>query len=98
MLDVCFLVILFVYYLFYYFFSGLKGDQSLFYIDFKIDHRSRLIKSSVPKPLPLSSGSSLRWVGYTDEGSLSTLDYDGMLRILYKSIWRPVCHLDKQVI
>ncbi|CAH1402703.1 unnamed protein product [Nezara viridula] len=75
---------------------GLHGDQSLFFIEFKIDPLRRLLKSTSPKPLPLSCGSSLRWIGYTDEGSLVTVDYVGVLRILYKSVWRPVCNLDKQ--
>lgn len=49
-------------------------------------------------PLPLSPGDCvLRWIGYTDEGSLATYDSAGVLRIQYGDVWRPVSHLDNEV-
>ncbi|XP_073989333.1 chromosome transmission fidelity 4 isoform X2 [Rhodnius prolixus] len=48
-------------------------------------------------PLPLSPGDCvLRWIGYTDEGSLATYDSAGVLRIQYGDVWRPVSHLDNE--
>ena len=47
--------------------------------------------------LPLSPKANLKWIGFTDEGSLATSDSFGILRIFYDKIWRPLCALDEQV-
>ncbi|XP_014251376.1 WD repeat and HMG-box DNA-binding protein 1 [Cimex lectularius] len=75
---------------------GLNSDQCLSYCELKINQATKLLSAQSIKPLPLSNGTKLRWLGYTDEGSLSSVDSSGVLRILYGSIWRPVCSLDEQ--
>lgn len=75
---------------------GLNGDQQMSYSEYKIHSNSKRATFISIKALPISGQSSLRWVGFTDEGSLATLDSIGILRILYSSLWRPVCFLDKQ--
>ncbi|XP_037576372.1 LOW QUALITY PROTEIN: WD repeat and HMG-box DNA-binding protein 1-like [Dermacentor silvarum] len=46
-----------------------------------------------PIPVPLAERQRLAWAGYTDEGSLCTVDSDGVLSILGSSYgWNPVCN------
>lgn len=77
--------------------SGLNGDQNLSYCQFMIDSKKRRATCVNVKPLPLSTNSTLRWAGYTNEGSLASFDSLGVVRVLYYSTWRPICFLDKQV-
>lgn len=43
-------------------------------------------------PIPLSPGSELRWIGYSDKGSPVTYDSEGIMRLYLSSsnLWMPV--------
>lgn len=53
-----------------------------------------------PVKLPVGRGAELRWVGFTDEGSLASYDSDGRLRLLkngYGCGWVQVAEMHKEV-
>ncbi|BES94097.1 WD repeat and HMG-box DNA-Hypothetical protein protein 1-like [Nesidiocoris tenuis] len=76
---------------------GIDSQQCLSYSEMVVDPRSKLITVVSTKLLPLSPKTLLRWVGYSDEGSLCTVDSDGVLRLLYRNNWRPIISLDDQL-
>jgi chromosome transmission fidelity protein 4 len=76
---------------------GLDGEQFLSYSHLEIG-RQKLLTCLQSQPLPLSPKSNLKWIGFTDEGSLASADSTGILRIKYNKLWRPLCDLDDHVI
>lgn len=48
--------------------------------------------------IPLTPKSTLRWIGFSDYGSLCVLDSVGTLQILLNSYWSPICYVDNAVI
>uniref|UniRef100_A0A1B6MKD1 Uncharacterized protein n=1 Tax=Graphocephala atropunctata TaxID=36148 RepID=A0A1B6MKD1_9HEMI len=76
---------------------GLEGDQSLSYLQMWLGGGDTLARHCAPCTLPLSPRARLRWLGYSDEGSLCALDMAGVLRKLTPScLWTPVCDVDSQ--
>lgn len=61
---------------------------------YKIDYQVEAIYSSY---VPLTPKTTLRWVGFSDYGSLCILDSVGILQILLKSFWSPLCYVDNAV-
>jgi hypothetical protein len=50
------------------------------------------------QPLSLSPKSTLKWAGFSDEGTLFALDSAGMLRMFSrKGYWLPVCDTQANV-
>jgi chromosome transmission fidelity protein 4 len=50
------------------------------------------------QPLPLSPKSTLKWAGFSDEGTVFTLDSAGMIRMFSrKGYWLPVCDTQTNV-
>jgi chromosome transmission fidelity protein 4 len=50
------------------------------------------------QPLSLSPKSTLKWAGFSDEGTLFTLDSAGMIRMFSrKGYWLPVCDTQANV-
>lgn len=62
---------------------------------YKIDSKVESIYSSF---IPLTPKSTLRWIGFSDYGSLCFLDSTGTLQLLIKSYWSPLCYVDSAVI
>lgn len=62
-----------------------------------VNSSTKLCKVHTTGPLPLVPSSTIKWVGFSDEGSLSTLDSEGFLRVLYDKQWRPICSLEDRV-
>lgn len=84
--------------------AGVNKSQNLFMYLLKIDHKStNLPKQSMSNSVPvsISPGSTLSWIGFTDEGTPCAVDSDGTLR-LYKymigNTWIPVVNLKENVI
>ncbi|XP_046676836.1 WD repeat and HMG-box DNA-binding protein 1-like isoform X1 [Homalodisca vitripennis] len=76
---------------------GLEGDQSLSYLQIWLGAGDTLVRHCAPRALPLTPRARLRWLGYSDEGSLCALDMAGMLRKLTPScMWTPICDVDNQ--
>ena len=50
--------------------SALPGNQSLMFAIYDVNHRLLLHEG----PLPISNGGTLTWLGFSDEGLLSTFD------------------------
>ncbi|CAH0390384.1 unnamed protein product [Bemisia tabaci] len=74
--------------------TPIPDDQALSYIVYDTD---RLYSSSLSQPLPIAPKSELRWLGFTDEGSVCITDSSGMLRILVnRTTWQPICNVDAQ--
>ncbi|KAL4149661.1 hypothetical protein QTP88_003553 [Uroleucon formosanum] len=71
--------------------APIPGEQNLRYCVYKIDSRVEAICSGY---VPLFPKSTLRWVGFSDYGSLCILDSAGTLRMLIKSYWSPLCYVD----
>uniref|UniRef100_A0A8D8RZF4 WD repeat and HMG-box DNA-binding protein 1 n=1 Tax=Cacopsylla melanoneura TaxID=428564 RepID=A0A8D8RZF4_9HEMI len=76
--------------------QGVPEDQNLSYC---LYHIGALHRSRGPHPLPLSSGSTLRWAGFSEEGSLLSYDSECVLRLCQQfgtgsTVWRPVCFMD----
>lgn len=82
-------------YIYRFFFSAVPGEQSLRYCVYKIDSKVEFIYSSF---VPLTPKTTLRWIGFSDYGSLCILDSIGTLQILIKSYWSPLCYVDNAVI
>lgn len=82
-----------------YFIPGLNGDQCLSYFVLGIGNCTKaLYTPSLTQVFPLSPKSTLRWLGFSDEGSLCSVDSAGSLRLLTPSmLWRPICLLDERV-
>ncbi|KAL1458238.1 hypothetical protein WDU94_008400 [Cyamophila willieti] len=76
--------------------QGVPEDQNLSY---SLYHSGALHRSRGPHSLPLSPGSTLRWAGFSEEGSLLTYDSECVLRLCQQfgtgsTVWRPVCFMD----
>ncbi|XP_015373408.1 PREDICTED: WD repeat and HMG-box DNA-binding protein 1 isoform X2 [Diuraphis noxia] len=71
--------------------APIPGEQNLRYCVYKIDSSVEAICSGY---VPLFPKSTLRWVGFSDYGSLCILDSAGTLRMLIKSYWSPLCYVD----
>lgn len=76
--------------------QGVPEDQNLSYMIFTI---GSLDRSRGPLPLPMSPRSTLRWAGFSEEGSLLSYDSECVLRLNQQcsgsaALWRPVCFMD----
>lgn len=74
---------------------AIPNEQNLRYCVYKIDNEIESIYSGY---IPLTPKSTLRWIGFSDYGSLCILDSVGTLRILLKTYWTPLCYVDNAVI
>ncbi|KAL2629278.1 hypothetical protein R1flu_013964 [Riccia fluitans] len=66
-----------------------SGHQVMRYI--VLDMRTN--QQMLTGPLPITPGSELKWLGFSESGSLSTFDSKGVLRILsrsYGGCWVPI--------
>ncbi|KAI5704078.1 hypothetical protein M8J75_001791 [Diaphorina citri] len=75
--------------------QGVPEDQNLQYI---VYHVNALHRSKGPLPLSLSPRSTLRWAGFSEEGSVLSYDSECVLRLSQQftgsCVWRPVCFMD----
>ncbi|XP_050438249.1 WD repeat and HMG-box DNA-binding protein 1 [Adelges cooleyi] len=71
--------------------SPIPDEQNLRYCVFKIDDRVEEVYSGY---VPLTPKTTLRWIGFSDYGSLCVLDSIGTLQILLKTYWTPLCYVD----
>lgn len=65
------------------------------YCVYKIDSTVESVHSGY---VPLAPKSTLRWVGFSDYGSLCILDSIGTLQIFLKTYWTPLCYVDDSVL
>lgn len=80
----------------------LPGEQSLDAMIVEVDLESRSVVNLEFSPirLPLTSASSLRWIGFTDEGTLAMFDSAGSLKLFKSGLglnWIEVANLLQQV-
>ncbi|XP_069678187.1 WD repeat and HMG-box DNA-binding protein 1 [Periplaneta americana] len=70
---------------------GIPGDQSLGYVVFSVGSgQSQAITAF--QPLPVTPKCTLKWAGFSDEGTPFTLDSAGIIRMFSKKgYWLPVC-------
>lgn len=91
-----------IYFIFSYFlhkivyFLAIPEEQNLRYCVYKID--SKEVEAVCSNYVPLTPKSTLRWIGFSDYGSLCILDSIGILQMLFKSYWTPLCCVDDVVI
>ncbi|XP_050526875.1 WD repeat and HMG-box DNA-binding protein 1 [Daktulosphaira vitifoliae] len=71
--------------------SPIPEEQNLRYCVYKIDDQVEEVYTGF---VPLTPKSTLRWIGFSDYGSLCILDSIGTLQILLKSYWTPLCYVD----
>ncbi|PNF36311.1 hypothetical protein B7P43_G00541, partial [Cryptotermes secundus] len=70
---------------------GLPGDQNLGFIMFSVGP-GQLQAVTTVQPLSLTPKSTLKWAGFSDEGTPFTSDSAGMIRMFSKKgYWLPVC-------
>ncbi|XP_067132973.1 WD repeat and HMG-box DNA-binding protein 1 [Centruroides vittatus] len=72
---------------------GVPGDQNLMMIIFKVNDKKQPFLN--PIPVPLSPKSTLFWSGFTDEGTVCTVDSSGIIRLLnfeFGNKWLPVAN------
>jgi len=70
------------------------ADQSMQVVLFDMRDAARPVRLATA-PLPLSPGASLHWVGFSEAGSLSTVDSAGVVRQCMRANgfeWVPVLH------
>ncbi|XP_049319964.1 WD repeat and HMG-box DNA-binding protein 1 isoform X2 [Astyanax mexicanus] len=73
--------------------TGFNGDQSLGVQLLQLGGRKRQVIGG--EPLPLSRKSYLSWVGFSAEGTPCSVDSDGVVRMLNRSMgntWTPICN------
>uniref|UniRef100_A0A3B1JH16 WD repeat and HMG-box DNA-binding protein 1 n=1 Tax=Astyanax mexicanus TaxID=7994 RepID=A0A3B1JH16_ASTMX len=73
--------------------TGFNGDQSLGVQLLQLGGRKRQVIGG--EPLPLSHKSYLSWVGFSAEGTPCSVDSDGVVRMLNRSMgntWTPICN------
>lgn len=80
----------------------LPGEQSMdaMIVEVDLENRSVVNLEFSPVRLPLTSGSSLRWIGFTDEGTLGMYDSAGSLKLFKSGLglnWLEVANLLQQV-
>ena len=71
-------------------------DQALTCAIFDMRDPSRPVRLS-SSPLPLSDGATLTWAGFSEGGSLTTVDSKGVVRSCLRSNgyeWVPLCHTE----
>lgn len=69
------------------------GEQSIGYALVVIDRKSPIGYEWLanPQTLPLGPECDLSWVGFSDEGTLSTMDSSGLVQVqLRPSMWMPL--------
>ena len=80
----------------------LPGEQSLDAMVIEVDLEAKSVVNLEFSPirLPLASGAILRWIGFTDEGTLAMLDSTGSLKLFKGALglgWLEVANLLQQV-
>ena len=80
----------------------LPDEQSLNAMIFEIDLQAKSIVNLdfSPIQLPLTSGYNLKWIGFTDEGTLALFDSSGSLKVLKTNLglnWIEIANLYQQV-
>uniref|UniRef100_A0A8C4SQK5 WD repeat and HMG-box DNA-binding protein 1 n=1 Tax=Erpetoichthys calabaricus TaxID=27687 RepID=A0A8C4SQK5_ERPCA len=76
--------------------TGFDGDQSLGVLLLQLGKKKRQILNG--EPLPLSRKSYLAWLGFSAEGTPFTVDSEGIVRMLNRSLgntWTPVCNTNE---
>ncbi|XP_075213131.1 chromosome transmission fidelity 4 isoform X2 [Lycorma delicatula] len=78
--------------------SGIGGHQWLGYSLLEV-RPADICKFIIPsQSLPLSPGSTLKWMGFSDCGALCTSDSSGFVRLLSSAQgWHPICNTRKNV-
>lgn len=78
-------------------FSSIKGpfgEQSIGYAMISVDRKSPVGYEWLAKPqaLPLGPDCDLSWAGFTDEGTLATMDSSGLLQVQMgnSGMWMPL--------
>ncbi|XP_021932631.1 WD repeat and HMG-box DNA-binding protein 1 isoform X1 [Zootermopsis nevadensis] len=70
---------------------GLPGDQSLGFAVFSLGSGQLQVLTAF-QPLSMTPKSTLKWAGFSDEGTPFTLDSAGIIRMFSrKSFWLPLC-------
>lgn len=79
-------------------FLGIGGHQWLGYSLLEV-RPADICKFIIPsQSLPLSPGSTLKWMGFSDCGALCTSDSSGFVRLLSSAQgWHPICNTRKNV-
>uniref|UniRef100_A0AAR2JQ06 WD repeat and HMG-box DNA-binding protein 1 n=1 Tax=Pygocentrus nattereri TaxID=42514 RepID=A0AAR2JQ06_PYGNA len=73
--------------------TGFDGDQALGVQLLQLGRKKRQIIHG--EPLPLSRKSYLAWMGFSAEGTPCSVDSEGVVRMLNRSVgntWTPVCN------
>lgn len=71
--------------------AGIPGDQSLGFVMFSVASYGLLAVTTF-QPLSMTPKSTLKWAGFSDEGTPFTLDSAGTIRMFSrKGYWLPVC-------
>ncbi|XP_076151713.1 WD repeat and HMG-box DNA-binding protein 1 [Alosa pseudoharengus] len=73
--------------------TGFDGDQALGVQLLQLGRRSRQVIHG--EPLPISRKSYLVWLGFSAEGTPCSIDSEGVVRLLNRSLgntWTPVCN------
>ncbi|XP_076594786.1 WD repeat and HMG-box DNA-binding protein 1 isoform X2 [Chaetodon auriga] len=73
--------------------TGFDGDQALGVQLLQLGRRKKQLING--EPLPLSRKSYLSWLGFTAEGTPCSVDSEGVVRMLNRSLgntWTPVCN------
>jgi hypothetical protein len=77
--------------------AGLPGDQSLGFALFSVCS-GQLQALTAFQPLSMTPKSTLKWAGFSDEGTPFTLDSAGSIRMFSRqSYWLPVCDTQAHV-
>ncbi|PSN43420.1 WD repeat and HMG-box DNA-binding protein 1 [Blattella germanica] len=75
---------------------GLPGDQRLSFAIFSVG-LGQLQALTTFQPVAMTPKSTLKWAGFSDEGTPFTFDSSGMLRLFSrKGYWMPVCDTQSQ--
>ena len=78
---------------------GVNGNQNIFFSLLKLSfYSSKLVPLIHEASLPLTKGSTLVWMGFTDEGTPAFADSKNMVRVLNGRIWSPYCDMREHLL
>ncbi|RZF44928.1 hypothetical protein LSTR_LSTR013118 [Laodelphax striatellus] len=78
--------------------AGIGGQQWLSYMIIRITSDAQCHCIESPQSLPMSPKSTLKWMGFSDYGSLCTTDSAGYVRLLSSTkTWHPIANTRQQV-